>query len=107
MSAVTITLNNKKFSLECPEKDHGHLMELASKIDAEVKAIVKSNEYVSLELALVMVSLKLMSFKHSEMKMAGGQILENIEQEHQTQMADVAEHLSMLLKKIDRKLESV
>lgn len=106
MSVVTITLNNKKFSLECPEKDHDHLMELASKIDAEVKAIIRSNEYVSLELALVMVSLKLMSFKHSELKVAGGQILENIEQEHQVQMVDIAEHLSMLLKKIDKKLQS-
>ncbi|MCP5369357.1 MAG: cell division protein ZapA [Rickettsiaceae bacterium] len=105
MSTVTITLNNKKFNLECAPKDQDYLVALASKIDDEITKIIKSNEYISFELALVIISLKLMAFKQSELKISGGQILENLEQEHQLHMTDISEHLSTLLKKIDTKLE--
>ena len=101
MSTITITLQNKKFNLECAPEKHEQLLSIASKLDSEMGEILGSNSNISFELALVMLSLKLMAFKQSEVKIAGGDAMQKLEQDHNAQMNAVSEQLNNILGKLD------
>lgn len=101
MSTITITLQNRKFNLECAPEKHGQLSDIASRLDHELNEIITSNTNISFELALVMLSLKLMAFKQSEVKIAGGDALQKSEQEHQSQLTNLSEQLTNILGKLD------
>lgn len=101
MSAITINLNSRSFTLECNPDSHNQLHELASKLDAEIKNVMDANGHISFDMALVMVSLKLLAFKQSETKISGGKALEDLNKEFQNNMADISNDLGSLINKLN------
>lgn len=100
MSTITITLSNRKFNLECPQEKHEQLIDIAAKIDKELKEIIGNNSNISFDFALVMLALKLMAFKQSEVRLSGGEALKNLEKEHQSEVDEFSSCINSLLEKV-------
>ncbi|MBF8247159.1 MAG: cell division protein ZapA [Rickettsia sp.] len=59
MSIVTISLANKEFKISNNSKDQRKLLEMVKILDTKLKHILKQNSLAPLDLALVILALKL------------------------------------------------
>lgn len=100
MSIVTITINNKNFTLSCSEESKERILLLAEKLDDDLREMVETNKFVSFELLLVMEALKLMDFKQSNIQLAGGEALENISQDFSKQLSAIYNELETISDKV-------
>ena len=101
MSIVTITLNSKEFKLSCSEESKDKLLMLSSKLDSEIREMATVNKHSSLELLLVMMALKHMDQRHSQMQISEGEILETANLDFQKQLSSIFSELKTIAKKVE------
>jgi cell division protein ZapA (FtsZ GTPase activity inhibitor) len=101
MSIVTITLNGKEFTLSCSEESKDKLLMLSLKLDSEIREMAATNKHSSLELLLVMMALKHMDQRHSQMQVSGGEILETANLDFQKQLSSIFSELKVIAKKVE------
>ena len=96
MSIVTIVLSGKDFKLACSEESKDRLVMLSQKLDTEIKEMAAANQYASLELLLVMMALKHIDQRQSQMQVSGGEILESANLDFQKQLSSIFSELKAL-----------
>tara|TARA_B110000503_G_scaffold62362_1_gene98787 strand:- start:7726 stop:8037 length:312 start_codon:yes stop_codon:yes gene_type:complete len=101
MSIVTITLNNKKFKLSCPEESKEKLESLAEKLDCVIDDTKKANPNASFELALIITALGLIDDTTSREQKTGGEVLEKANSDFQKILSIVSLELKTVAKKIE------
>jgi cell division protein ZapA (FtsZ GTPase activity inhibitor) len=102
MSIVTIVLNGKDFKLACSEESKDRLVMLSQKLDTEIKEMAAANQYASLELLLVMMSLKHIDQRQSQMQVSGGEILESANLDFQKQLSSIFSELKIVAEKLEK-----
>ncbi|GAB4162245.1 MAG: cell division protein ZapA [Rickettsiaceae bacterium] len=100
MSIVTITINNKDFKLSCAEESKSRVMQLAEKLDMEIREMADANKNASFELLLLITALGLMDYKESEIKLTGGEAIEKANQDFQKQLSSIFSKLTVVADKV-------
>ena len=102
MSIVTIILNGKDFKLSCPQESKDKLVMLSQKLDTEIKEMAAANQYASLELLLVMMALKHIGQRQSQMQVSGGEVLESANKDFQQQLSSIFSELKIVAEKLEK-----
>jgi len=102
MSIVTIVLSGKDFKLACSEESKDRLVMLSQKLDTEIKEMAAANQYASLELLLVMMALKHIDQRQSQMQVFGGEILESANLDFQKQLSSIFSELKIVAEKLEK-----
>jgi cell division protein ZapA len=99
MSIVTITLSNKNFDLYCPEENKQALLDVAEKLDSEIKKMRLANPSASFELLLVMTALNLQDERQSKEKGNHDSVLQESRKEFHNLLSSVYSELKLLADK--------
>ena len=102
MSIVTIVLSGKDFKLACSEASKDRLVMLSQKLDTEIKEMAAANQYASLELLLVMIALKHLDQRQSQMQLSGGEVLESANLDFQQQLSSIFSELKIVAEKLEK-----
>jgi len=75
---------------------------LSQKLDTEIKEMAAANQYASLELLLVMMALKHIDQRQSQMQVSGGEILESANLDFQKQLSSIFSELKIVAEKLEK-----
>ena len=100
MSRVAINLAGRKFELSCSEESRGHITELASQLDDQIRNIMQPGGGINFELALVITALNLQDSKVRKISQSAGDALDEVSNDFQATLNT----LNMELQKVIDKL---
>ena len=101
MSISIITINKRKFSIQCSPESEKRLQEVANKLDLAVQKFLNTTPHASLEIAIMMVALQLMDQKMSKQENTAGEVLSEMKHEFDQQLFTIMSELKSVANKLE------